>query len=96
VSALIFGGYLLRKFPEHSKEILDFINEENRSGGNQLTVDIHMYKDLEFLGWDDEIDTDKLYLTFIEFANQTEHIKRRVNQVLIQIDEYYNEEYKED
>lgn len=84
-NAQIFAGWLLHKYPEKSKEILAVVNN---NGKYLVIADFNEIEDFE--KYDDEIDMNSLYIEFVEFCNQTEHLKRRVNQVLIQVDEYYN------
>tara|TARA_Y100001956_G_scaffold27833_1_gene27562 strand:+ start:282 stop:641 length:360 start_codon:yes stop_codon:yes gene_type:complete len=71
---LIFGGYLLNKYPHHSAEILEICN--NRYG------ECMSYRDLPELGYSDEHDIDLLYRDFAEFCNLTEALKKRVNAIL--------------
>ncbi len=80
----IFCGWLMHKYPELSKEILEIAN--NKYG------EIQDFKEMYEFGYDKELDIDKIYIDFAEFCNQTEFLKERVNQVLIQIAEYYKEE----
>jgi hypothetical protein len=77
----IFLGFLLAKHPELSKEILKVAN-----GGY---IDCEFYTLFEQEG--DKQDSDTFYSLFAEFVNCTEGLKSRVNQVLIQVDEYYNQ-----
>lgn len=84
-SAIIFGGWLLHKYPEHSEIILNHLNE------NQRNIDILCFGELDFLdGYVKEEDINLIYFEFVEFTNQTVHMKKRVNQVLIQLKEYYD------
>ena len=76
----IFGGFLLARYPEHAKEILEVCNEKYG-----CSVDY-----LEIIGFDNDKDIDTVYLDFAEFTNLTSALKKRVNQVLIQVVEHYN------
>lgn len=86
VQGFIFGGWLIHKYPAMSKEILDHINE------NIEYLDMHCFKDIDFLGeYIKDEDIDQIYFEVAEFANQTEALKKRINQTLIQVCEYYND-----
>jgi len=76
----IFLGFLLAKRPDLSKEILSIAN-----GGY---IDCEFYTLFELKG--DEDDSDTFYSLLAEFANLTTGLKHRINQILIQVDEYYN------
>lgn len=71
---LIFGGYLLAKYPEYSKEILEICNE--RYG------ECMSFREIPPLDYDDEKDIDYLYVEFAEFCNLTVHLKSRVDHIL--------------
>lgn len=71
---LIFGGYLLAKYPHRSKEILKVCND--KYGGCQN------YRELPELEFDEEKDIENLYVVFAEFCNLTEHLKKRVDRIL--------------
>ena len=71
----IFGGWLMHKYPEYTKEILDICNDKYG--------EVMSFKELEILGYDKDKDIDKLYIDFAEFANQTTHLKRRINEALL-------------
>lgn len=77
----IFAGWLLHKYPEHSADILRIVNKKY--------AEIQNFNELEFLGYSDELDIDLLYCDFAEFVNLTGALKERVNQILIQVTEYY-------
>lgn len=81
-NALIFGGWLLHKYPQHCVDILEICNDRYPS--------VLDFSDLEFLSYDEEKDIDLLYVDFAEFCNLTQALKKRVNQVLIQVTEHYN------
>jgi hypothetical protein len=83
--AKIFAGYLLHKYPKLSKDILDIVNEKGKY------LEIRSFVELEPLDYNDKEDIEMLYQDFSDFCNLTEHLKRRVNQVLIQVKEYYND-----
>lgn len=69
----VLGGYLLCKYPEKAEEIIEIINEGF----------------LTDFGSDVYEDEDGFYTDLAEFINLTVHLKRRVNEVLIIIKEYY-------
>lgn len=79
----MFGGYLLAKYNEFAKEIIEICN--NRYAG------IIDFREIEILGYDKGKDIDTVYCEFAEFCNLTVATKRRVNQVLIQVTEHYNQ-----
>ena len=83
-SELIFGGYLLHKYPEKSSQILDIINEKGKF------LEITSFCEVDGLGYDEKEDIDMVYQDFADFCNLTVHLKKRVNQVLTQLVEYYN------
>lgn len=64
--------------------ILDHVNE------NQKNLDIHCFNELDIYEYNEEDDIDGIYYDLVEFLNLTEHAKARANQILIQVDEYYN------
>lgn len=75
INHLIFGGYLLAKYPQYSKEILEVCNSKYGECQN--------YRDeIEPLGYDEEKDIDYIYVEFAEFCNLTEHLKDRVIKAL--------------
>ncbi|CAL9980027.1 hypothetical protein VPHD479_0228 [Vibrio phage D479] len=79
-NADIFAGWLLHKYPHLNKEILELANAR--------FADVASFMDL--FGFDDDKDIDVLYVEFAEFCNLTGALKRRVNETLIIIDEYYS------
>jgi transposase len=74
-NAHIFIGWCLHKYPELSKELLKAANSKYCSVQNVL----HLLD-----------NDDQFYTDFAEFLNQTEHAKAKTNQILIQVNEYYN------
>lgn len=78
---LIFGGWLMAKFPQCSKQILEVCNNQY---GTVLD-----YRDIEEFDYDEDKDIDGVYVQFAEFANQTEHLKARINEILIIVVEHY-------
>jgi len=77
----VFLGFLIAKRPDLNKEILEVVN-----GGY---IDCEFYTLFEELH--DEHDSSTFYTLFAEFANLTVGLKGRINQVLIQVNEYYNQ-----
>lgn len=80
--ALQFCGFAIAKHPEWNKELLDSCNKIYTSDVYTQLVQ-NVYRDYN------DNDDDLFYTDFAEFLNLTEHAKKRVNQVLIQVDEYY-------
>ncbi len=80
VNHLIWIGWCLHKYPEKSKDFLKVAN--HKYGGVQMTMELFENEDGE---------DDAFYTDFAEFLNQTESAKKRVNQILIQVTEYYNQ-----
>lgn len=78
----VLGGFLMAKRPEISHKIVNVLNDKYSEA---LTLE-HLYSD-ELA--DD--NNDLFYTDLAEFINLTVHLKKRVNQVLIQVDEHYNE-----
>jgi hypothetical protein len=80
----IFGGYVLCLHPEWNKEILEILNSKY---GEALGL-LHLYEELcpdgSQSGW------EQFYTDLAAFANLTEHLKKEINQILIQIHEVYN------
>lgn len=79
----IFGGWLLHKYPEKSKHILELLN--NKFCDVLSLQEIFEDNSAEGNGGDKTFYTD-----FAQFLNQTEKAKKRVNQILIQVMEYHN------
>ncbi len=77
VNTEIFCGWCLHKFPDKSAEILEIAN------GKQFTFGVQSCMDL----YDNH---EAFYEDFATFLNLTSAAKKRVNQVLIQVEEYYN------
>ena len=74
----IFGGYILAKHPEWCVEILEICNDKY---GEALSVE-HLYVDKG-------LTEDDFYTDLAEFINLTVALKKRVNQVLIQVTEQF-------
>ena len=79
-NVLIYSGWLMHKYPQYSKEILEVAN---RKYG-----EIMSFKDTSIYSYSYNIDDD-FYRDFALFCNQTRALKERVNQVLIQVTEHY-------
>lgn len=77
----ILGGFIMAKHPEFSAEILKVLNNKY---GEALGI-------LSFFEehFDIEEGDDKFYTLLSEFANLTVHLKKNINQVLIQVLEKY-------
>lgn len=76
------AGYILCKYPDWNKELIDAINQKYSSVGTILEV----YKEkIE----DDETSINTFYSDLSEFINLTVQTKEKVNQVLIQLEEYH-------
>lgn len=75
-----FMGFALAKHPGWNEELLSSCNKKNPY--TQLVQDV--YND-----HDESMDGDLFYSDFAEFINLTVYTKKRVNQVLIQIEEHY-------
>lgn len=76
INEKILGGFLMCKHPDKSHQILKILNEKGDA--------------LELQGiYEDDPHNDKFYTDFAEFINLTVHLKKRVNQILIQVMEYY-------
>lgn len=82
--ALIFAGFAMAKHPEWSIEILSKCNNALTEVYTQLILDVYE----ENTSDDDQGDT--FYSDLAEFLNLTINAKKRVNQVLIQVAEYYS------
>lgn len=81
-NVLIFGGWLMHKYPELCPDILHILNSRNLGMSDFIEFD-------QF-GYCEEKDIDKIYQDFAEFCNFTGALKERVNQVLIQVNEHYS------
>ena len=77
--ALQFGGFAMAKRPEIAKEIINTLNDSNIY--LQLVQEVYE----EFY----QGEGNEFYEDFAEFLNNTKYSKERVNQVLIQVEEYY-------
>jgi hypothetical protein len=82
INHLILGGFLMAKHPNLSKEFLEVCNDKY---GEALGLK-HCYED----NFGDD-GGDMFYKDFSEFINLTVNLKKRVNQILIQVVEYYNQ-----
>lgn len=81
--ALIFAGYAMAKHPEFIDEILEQCNRHMvYTQLIQQVYDAH----------DDQGNGDLFYSDFADFLNLTIIYKKRANQVLIQVAEYYANE----
>lgn len=79
--ALQFYGYSIAKHPEWSSKLIESCDVPNPY--TQLVQSV--YDD-----FDTGNDGDLFYSDFAEFVNFTVDTKKRINQVLIQIEEYYS------
>jgi len=77
----VFAGLLIHKYPNFAEKIIQCSNDE----------DIFEIKEEipEQFGYDETKDIDMIYEDIAEFANVTEITKEKINQVLIQVKEYY-------
>lgn len=82
---LIFAGWLLHKYPDLAEDIIKVMND---SLLRFEIMDFAREIDDEF-GYDDETDIDKIYYEYCEFVNLSPYLKKKINQVLIQVKEYY-------
>lgn len=79
-SPLMFAGFLLAKFPDKAKRIIELANEH---------PDIHCFQEIfGEEGTNEESDT--FYAIYAEYINHTEYSKAEVNKVLILAKEHYN------
>jgi hypothetical protein len=81
--AFIFAGFAIAKHPDWSIDLLDQCNRSS--------VYIQLIKDVYAENTSDSDQDDTFYSEFAEFLNLTIETKKRVNQVLIQVEEYYAE-----
>jgi hypothetical protein len=79
----IFLGFLMAKRPDLSTEILSVAN----GSGEYRYINSEFYELFEETHGD--YSGDAFYKLFAEFANLTGGLKKRINQVLIQVQEYY-------
>jgi hypothetical protein len=77
--AVLFAGFAMAKHPEWSLELLECVNNNPYT---QLVQDV--YRDFS------NQSDDLFYTDFAEFLNQTVDLRKDVNQILIQVAEYYN------
>ena len=82
VNGHVFGGWLLGKHPQWKDNILQILN--NHPDSQEF---FHMYG--EELGHENEESWVQFYTDYAEFLNLTGAARRRANQILIQIAEYY-------
>jgi len=78
--ALIFTGFVMAKHPDWNLKLLEYVNASNPY--TQLVQDV--YRDFS-----DQND-DLFYTEFAEFLNLTFGLRKEVNQILIQVNEYYD------
>jgi hypothetical protein len=83
INPYVFVGFLMAKHPEWSHGLVDTINK----GGDANSLR-NFY--IEENGKDVYKAEDAFYTDLAEFVNLTKHAKKRVNQILIQVWEYYN------
>lgn len=76
----VLAGFLMGKRPGLSKEFLKVVNSKY---GEPLGL-LEVYRD-------NDLDDVDFYTDFCDFINLTEKAKERFNQVLIQVNEYYND-----
>ena len=81
----VIVGYLMCKQPKMSIPLLGVINSKGDLNDlrNVYIEESHLFPD--------EDPEDVFYSDFAEFLNLTEHAIIHVNQILIQVDEYYNQ-----
>lgn len=77
ISHKVLAGYLIAKHPEFAPEYLDVCNDKY---GEAIDLMLDSDKDDEF------------YSDLAELANLTVNLKKNINQVLIQVAEYYGNE----
>jgi hypothetical protein len=78
----VFAGFMAHKYIDRAKEIWDILNEEYS--------EIQSFKEFYQEEYNEEHNIDNIYFDYLEFINTTEYSKAEVNQILIQVDEYYN------
>lgn len=97
----LMAGFLLARFPHYSKEILEIENLPFPGGSCQEFM--HMFGEIEagiyglkYEDWPDEYDDtkilkgeEKFYELYTELIDLTTVTKKKVNQILIQIEEHY-------
>lgn len=81
--AKIFAGFIAHKYPDKAKDIYKI----NNCKGIYLTI--ASFTDL--FSFNEDEDIKGLYFEFVEFANTTSYLKEYINQVLIQVDEFYRD-----
>jgi len=75
----LFSGYILHKFRTWNKEIIEILNK--KYGG---------FNDINHLYEDKGLTEDDFYSDFAAYCNLTEKTKARVNEILIETEEYDN------
>lgn len=95
-AAHLMFGWLMGKYKQYSHEILDLYNKERKVRPLLTTAIFSNLDELPMYEYDDE-DTyedmvDKFYTDYAEFVNLTQHLKERVNYVLIENYNYYNKQ----
>lgn len=83
--AEIFAGFIVHKYKDRAAKIYDICNS------NKGYLSVMDFKEFYEPEYNEEEDIDQIYFDYIEFVNTTVHLKKRVNQVLIQVMEYYNQ-----
>lgn len=68
----ILGGWLMHKYPKYSLDILKTLNEVHPSAVEFQDIDIYVD------------NPDLRYIDFAEFCNHTEHLRNRVNKILME------------
>ncbi len=76
----VFAGWLMHKYPHYAEKIINASNVD----------DIFELKEtIEQFDYNEDEDIDMIYEEIAGFANMTKKTRERINQVLIQIEEYY-------
>ena len=76
INEYVWSGFLMNKYPERSKDILE---EMNGKFSNMFTSDTEHY--FEYGG-----DFNDFHRDFCEFVNLTEATKKRVNHILLNLE----------
>lgn len=72
-NGVCFGGFLLAKFPDKAKKIVELINDR---------PDIMCFQEIFGEEYSDE-ENDAFYTIYAEYINLTEYSKAEVNKVLL-------------
>ena len=83
--AKVFAGFIAHKYKDRAAEICNIMNQ------SEGYLEINSFKEFYEPEYNEEEDIDQVYFDYVEFVNTTKALKKRDNQMLIQVTEYYQD-----